>query len=213
MLKRVPGAIVIAALVTTAGCLEKETAHTLYLSSDGAVSWAASESNVHSDEKQVGARIQEEQEYAGAALLGTHGVARGLAAVGAQGPIRTTVVRDEVPFHVITEARFDRIDRLLERLFTKAGIRTAASFVHDGDGATLRVRLEPATGMTEDGAVSDLVDVEHFRFVLIDATFAESIGFDTTDTTAVFSREWLENAEQAFEDERPIEFTLSWRTR
>jgi hypothetical protein len=213
MFKRVPGVIAIAALATTGGCLQKETSHTLYLSPDGAVSWAVSESNVYSDEEQAGPRIREEQEYAGAVLLGTHGAARSLAAVGAQGPIRTTVVRDEAPFHVITEARFDRIDRLLERLFTKAGIRTTASFVADTGGSTLRVRLEFAEGMKEDEAVSDLVDVDHFRFVLTDGRFADSNGFDTTATTAVFSREWLDSAEKAFEEERPIEFTLSWRTR
>jgi hypothetical protein len=213
MLKRVPGVIAIAALAMTGGCLQKETSHTLYLSSDGAVSWAVSESNVYSDEKQAGPRIREEQEYAGAVLLGTHGAARGLAAVGALGPVRTTVVRDEAPFHVITEARFDRIDRLLERLFTKAGIRTAASFVDAADAATLRVRLEFAEGMKEDEVVSDLVDVEHFRFVLTDGEFTGATGFDTSDTSAVFSREWLDSAEKAFAEERPIEFTLSWRTR
>jgi hypothetical protein len=213
MLKRVSGALVIAALVTTGGCLQKETSHTLYLSADGAVSWAVSESNVYSDEKQAGPRIREEQEFAGAVLLGTHGAARGLAAVGARGPIRTTVVRDEAPFHVITEARFDRIDRLLERLFTKAGIRTAASFAHDVDGATLRVRFEFGAGMKEDEVVSDLVDVGHFRFVLTDGGFTDATGFDTTDTTAVFSREWLDSAEKAYEKERPIEFTLSWRAK
>ena len=65
-----------------------------------------SEVNVHSDETDLGKRMAEEQQYIGPALVGTHGVARGLAALGPQSAVRTTVLREERPFHVVTEPVF-----------------------------------------------------------------------------------------------------------
>ena len=125
---------------------QKETTHTLYLGPDGALTWVAAESNVHSDEADPGKRAAEDQSYIGPALLGAHPVARGLQALGPDTLVRTTVVREERPFHVITEARFARADRALERLLRgqwPSGTR------HDGarrraDGAAYAIRLHTA---------------------------------------------------------------------
>jgi hypothetical protein len=182
----------------------------VYLSPDGGVSWVVSESNVHSDEKEVASRLQEEQRYVGAALLGAHDAARALAALRPLGPVRTTIVRDERPFHVITDARFERIDRVLERLFMKAGIHSIASFVDDADSMTLRVRLDFSAQNEPDDAVDALTDIEHFRFVLTAGRFSDATGFDVSDSSATFSREWLDRADKAYEEKRPIEFALSW---
>ncbi len=216
MLNRLALPIVIAAAGMTAGCLQKETAHTLYLAPDGAVSWVASEANVYSDEENPGKRIQEEQQYFGTVLLGTHSVASGLAALGPHAPVRTTIVRDERPFHVITEARFDRIDHVLERLFTKSGVNTTTSFDREGDRTTVRVRLDLREQTQEgDAAVVDvLLDVEHTRFVLTDGSFRDVTGFDVVgNRSAVFSKEWLDEANKASEEKGAIDFALSWAVR
>jgi hypothetical protein len=216
MLNRLVMPIVIAAAALSAGCLQKETAHTLYLSPDGSVSWVASEANVYSDESDLGKRTDEEQRYFGPVLLGAHNTALGLAALGPQRPVRTTIVRDERPFHVITEARFDRIDHVLDRLFTKSGVKAAATLDRDGDRTRLRVRLDFSRELQDgDPAVADvLFDIEHFRFVLTEGAFAEVTGFDVTDnTSAVFSKEWITSAEKASEEKRPVDFALSWIAR
>jgi hypothetical protein len=69
--------------------------------------------------------------------------------------VRTTIVRDERPFHVITEARFDRIDHVLGRLFTNSCVRRVATLDRDGERTTLRVRLDFSRELP-DGDVSVL---------------------------------------------------------
>ena len=213
MLKRLTIPAVAAAVALTAGCLQKETTHTLYLAPDGSVAWVASEANIHSDETEVGKRIAEEQAYIGAAFLGTHGAARGLAAIGPQGSVRTTVLRDERPFHVVTDANFAAVDRVLARVFTEMAVKTSASLVRGSDENTLRVRLDFSRPLEEhETPVSQLMDnIEHFRVVLTEGRIGHVTGFDVTDgTSATLSAEWLDRAEKAYEAKGSIEFALSW---
>src|SRR4051812_5846603 len=142
MLKRLNVLIVATLTALTAGCLQKETTHTLYLAPDGSVSWVVSESNVRSNETDRATRVAEEQEYIAESTLGTHGTARGLAALGPLGAVRTTVFRGERPFHVVTSADFAAIDQVLQRVFTEMAIETSASLVRRKDDDTLRVRLD-----------------------------------------------------------------------
>ena len=210
MLNRLVRVAAVAALVMAGGCLQKETSHTLYLSPDGAVAWVTVEAGVYSDEPDIGKRLNEEQEFLAPVLVGAHGTARALAALEPAGQVRTTIVRAERPFHVVTDARFERVDRLLERLFTKAGIRTAASFVREGDQATLRVRLDLRAQKEPDPVVVDLLDLEHLRFALTDGRFGAVTGFDVQDgQLASLSRDWLERAEQADQAHATIEFALT----
>ena len=213
MLKRLIIGALVAASSLSAGCLQKETSHTLYLAPDGSVEWIASEANVHSDEAEVGKRLIEEQGYIGTALLGTHGIGRGLAALDPQAPVRTTVVRDERPFLVLTSARFASIDRVLTQLFAEMGIRTSASILRGVDENTLRVRLNFSRPLDEhETAVSELADnIEHLRIVLTEGRFGAVTGFDVTDgMSATLSNEWLDRAEKAYEAKGAIEFALSW---
>src|SRR6185503_14836240 len=149
----------------------------------------------------IGRRIAEEQPYIAEALVGGHGMARGLRALGPLGTVRTTVVRDERPFHVITEARFARIDRVLERVFREMKIRATASLVPGTDDTTLRVRLDFSRPLDEkDTAISELDDIEHMRFVLTEGCFGAVNGFEVQDGfSARLSSDWLDRAEQAYE--------------
>jgi hypothetical protein len=211
MLKRVGMFLVLGSVLLT-GCLQKETTHTIYLAPDGAAAWVVSEMNVLSDEKEAGRRVEEEQRYIGAAILGAHGAARALAALGAQGPVRTTVLRDDRPFHVVTDARFAAIDRVLERLFVEMGIRCSASLVHDRAQTTLRVRLDFSRALEEKQTpVSELAEaIEDFRFVLTEGRFGAVSGFDVTDgVSAKLSRDWMDRAEMAYEAKGTIEFALA----
>jgi len=216
MLKRLSIGALAAAAALSVGCLQKETSHTLFVAPDGSVEWIASEANVHSDEAEAGKRLMEEQGYIGAALLGTHGTARGLAALDPIGPVRTTVVRDERPFLVLTDARFASVDRVLTRLFSEMQIRSTASFARGADENTLRVRLDfsrPVDGAQT--AVSELTDnIERLRIVLTEGRFGAVSGFDVADgISATLSNEWLERAEKAYESKGAIELALTWSDR
>lgn len=205
------GLVVLAALAS--GCLQKDTVHTLYLSPDGALRWTVDESGVHSDEADAGARFAEEQAYIGPALIGAHPVAIGLQAVGPDGPIRTTVIREERPFHVVTEGRFFRADRAFERLFTDNGIRASVSMETNGDRRQLRMQFDFTRQIQErDGAASTLLeDIERFRFVLTEGQFLAGGGFDVPDRTkAAISREWMTRMEAALKEKRRIDLVLTW---
>ena len=203
----------LGAVVMTAGCLQKETAQVIYLGPDGAASWIVSEVNVRSDEQVAGGPAVEEQGYIGSVLIGTHGVARALAALGPQEPVRTTIVREQRPFHVVTEARYAAIDSALARLFTGLGIRTVAALAHNGYQRTLRVRLDFGTPiLQQDTDPSELIDaLDNLRFVLTEGRFEATEGFRLTDgTSATLSPEWLERVDEASEAHAAIEFVLTW---
>ena len=216
MLKRLNVLIVATLTALTAGCLQKETTQTMYLAPDGSVSWVVSESNVRSDETDGAKRLTEEQEYIAEAMLGTHGTARGLAALGPLGAVRTAVLRAERPFHVVTSAEFAAADQVLQRVFTEMAIGTSASFVRDGDEDTLRVTLDFSHPLEEhETPVSELIgSFERFRLVLTEGRIANTSGLDVMDgTSATLSDQWLERAERAYEAKSSIEFSLSWRVR
>jgi hypothetical protein len=204
---------VLLVLLAPAGCLQKETTHTLYLSPDGSLRWTVEESNVYSDEADAGARFAEEQAYIGPAMIGAHPAALGLQAIGPDGLIRTSVVRDERPFHVLTDARFLRADRALERLFKQSGVRGSASLEESEDRHTLRIRLDFSREWEEgDSPAAALLEgFENFRFVLTEGRFIAGGGFEVPGrTTAVISREWMSQMEDALKTKHDIDLVLTW---
>ena len=206
--------VVLAAALGTGACLQKETTHTLYLTADG-LTWVAAEANVHSDEADPGKRAAEEQSYVGPALLGSHPVARGLQALGPNSLVRTTVVREERPFHVITEARFARADQALERLFVESGLPARVTMAQDDGRTSLMVRFDFSRQFVERDtpAAALLEDIEHFVFVLPEGRFIAGGGFEVPDRTrARLSKEAFEAIEGAITARRPIELTLVWTT-
>ena len=206
--------VVVLAAVVTGGCLQKETTHSLYLSPDGRVDWVAVEANVHSDESDPGKRQAEEHGYIGPALIGTHRVARGLQALRPTSLVRTTVIRDERPFHVITEASFARIDTLLQRLLTENGLPAWVTMEHEESGARLRIRFDFSRTVVERDAPSAalLEDLEHFVFVLQEGEFIAGGGFEVHDRArARFAKEAFDAIDKALSQRRTIELTLAWR--
>ena len=216
MLNRAIVAGVLTAALLTTGCLQKEAIHTLYLSPDGAVRWTVEESTVYSDESDEGKRFAEDQAFIGPALIGTHTAAQALQALGADGLVRTVVVRDERPFHVVTEGRFFRVERVFERLFKEVGLKAVVKLEQDGQRSTLRVRLDFAKAAEErDGPVVRMLEeLDDLRFMLGEGRFVAGGGFDVPDRVrAAVSREWLAAAGKAIETGAQIELALTWEAR
>jgi hypothetical protein len=216
MLKKAIVPVFLTAALLTTGCLQKDTVHTLYLSPDGSVRWTVEESTVYSDESDDGRRFAEDQAFIGPALIGTHATAQALQALGADGLVRTVVVRDERPFHVVTEARFFRVERVFERLFKEVGLKAAVKLEQDGQRSTLRVSLDFAKAPEErDGPVVRMLeDLDDLRFVLGEGRFVAGGGFDVPDrVSASVSREWMAAAGKAIETGAEIELALTWEAR
>ena len=206
--------LVLGMASVAAGCLQKDTTHTLYLSPDGAVAWVAEDANVYSDENDPGQRAAEEQAFIGPALLGSHPAARGLQALRPDTLVRTTVVREERPFHVITEARFSRAEGMLERLFTESGIKARVTLTQEDGHSALRMHFDftRPPDHRDNPAAALLQDLEHFAFVLTAGRFIAGGGFDVPDRTrAVISSEWMTGVEQAIEARRSIDLVLTWQ--
>jgi hypothetical protein len=213
MPKAVQLAALAAAAVLTAGCLHREATHTLYISADGALEWMADEAEVYSDDRDPAARRAEEQAFLAAAADTSGRAGRALAALGPDGPVRALVVRDALPFRVVTTARFDSIERVLAQLFHDSGI--AATVRLTGDGERMRLDVAFDFNVEESGgdapAAALLEDFERFRFVLTDGTFVEWNGFERQgERVAVLSKEWLEAAEAEFDRGGRAALSLTW---
>jgi hypothetical protein len=213
MVRRTGILVLLLVALGAGGCLRKSTVHTVYLSPDGSAKWTVEESHVYSDEEDPGARFSEEQSYIGAALIGAHPIARGLQVLTPDSLVSTTVVRDERPFHVITDARFARIDRVFERLFNEAGIKAKVALEHADGRQRLRLTLDFSVAIQEreSPALALLEEFGQYRFVLTEGRFVAGGGFDTPDrATAVLSRDAQSAIDEAIEARTPIELTLSW---
>lgn len=203
----------IAALtlaVAGAGCIEKETTHTIYLSSEGAVAWTTLEDDVRSASESGQAAREEEASYLAAALAGTNDVA---AAFGPLEPsrVQTRVLRRERPFTVMTEARFPDVAILGARILGEFGLPGDVYVTKDGEVTTLHLHLD-FRAVAEDGgretAVLALLDpLSTYRIVLTDGHFVSAEGF-TLDPGGRIARPI------ASSDDVPVDvvdLSLSWR--
>jgi hypothetical protein len=202
-------------MALAAGCLQKETVHTLYISPDDQVTWVAVEADVRSDGEDPVERYGEERDYLAAAAEGRHPIAKALAALAPDAVVRTQLLRDERPFRVQTDAAVGPADRVLQRLFDAAGVRAVVRLTRDAGRTTLVVQFDlsaPNPGTNHPVSVL-MEDFESFRLVLTDGRYISGNGWDISNDVALLSKEWLERAEEAPRDGRRIELTLSWEAR
>ena len=178
-------AAALVAAVGAAGCLVKETTHRLYLAPSGAVAWAVLEEGVRSTENDRAKRASDEREWLAAIARDAHPVAEGLRRLGA-AEASTTLLRPARPYMVLTDARFERVDRVITRLFEELGLRGGAALTVNGQETTLSIVLDLASlddpGPEQESPVTALVeDVERYRFVLTEGRFVSATGFGILD--------------------------------
>lgn len=213
-MRRILGLTIVAACISSAACLQKETTHTLCLSPDGRLSWMVVETSVRSDEKDAARRTAEEQTYLSEALNGAHAVGRGLASLEASW-LRTRIIRDERPFVVVTEAEFSSLEFAVRRLLAQAELDAQVVASDNGGVRSLMVRIDAAAAVEKDGPeheapVTALVeDADRYAFVLTEGRFVAAKGFTLLDggTRAVFvETPW----EKIVENGGILELSLAW---
>jgi hypothetical protein len=198
-----------------AGCLHKETTHTLYLAPDGAVTWMAVERDVRSDDRNPAARSAEETAYVAAVAAGVHPIRSGLAALGPLSE-RTQVLRAERPFIVLTEAQFAGIDGLVGRMLSDLGVPGRATLTRTGARATLTISVDVAAALADESErstpVTDLLeDLARYRIVLTDGRFVAASRFRLSDddTAAVP----IEPSDDEIAARKGVlEFSLTWES-
>jgi len=173
---RTYGIVAVLGLLSATGCLRKDVTHTLYVSPTG-VTWSAIEKDVRSDETDPGNRLLEEQDYILGARAGQHGAARALRLLG--GDVKTTILRSDRPFTIVTEARFRDLADLANAMMKAVRVRGEASIDRDGCEKTLRVRLDTDHPEEEDAsALVDLIgEASAYTLVLTEGRFVRAEGF------------------------------------
>jgi hypothetical protein len=205
---------VAALAMLAAGCLQKETTHTLVLSPSGEVTWITAENNVYSDAREPSGRRSEEQEYVAAAVAGRHPTGLALEAMAPVGPVRTRILRDEAPFLVVTDARFDSIETVMQRLFEQA-LAVGVNLTGDGKQSALTVGIDCGVDVVDsDSPVSAVLnDLDRLRIVMSGGHFVSATGFELADgTVATFSDAWMKEAERTCEAKGATRLTLTWET-
>jgi hypothetical protein len=178
-------AVVAVCGLLAAGCLVNEERHTWHLdAAGGGVTWTVFELDVRSDAKEPADRLEEESKFWNAVRAETHGTARGFRALGASS-VRTRILRDEVPFSLVTEATLPAIDELGRRLIAGFGGIGTSVLERDGDARIWTLTAhEPRDGEPhpeETEGVSGLSGLlETLRVVLPRGRFESAVGFDVS---------------------------------
>jgi hypothetical protein len=172
----------LAALIMAAtGCLLKDTTQTWYLQPGGSVTWTVVEANVRSDARAAFDRENEETGYWDAVKSETHPMAQAFRLLGATN-VRTRIVRAEVPYTVVTDAKFLSLADLGRRLIVQTGLAGSSDLVRDGDAWqwTLTIRDPHATDsqVESDNAVMAVLEsLDTLKIVLVAGRFDSAEGF------------------------------------
>src|SRR6187402_1158904 len=167
IISTVSGLFAAGALLASAGCLQKQVTHTLYLSPAGEVAWSALEADVRSDERAADKRAAEENQYVASVAAGQHPIAAALVALGGQSAT-TRWLRRERPYSVLSEARFANVRQLAEAILGDAGLPGEAKLATAGCRTTLTIRVKVDDAATSEGETATsalLEELDRYRIV------------------------------------------------
>jgi hypothetical protein len=203
--------VLTALILPAAGCLVKDTTHTLYVDRQGSLTWLALETDVRAIDDDPAVRAREEAAYAQEAAAGDHDIAQALARLRPTD-LRTITIRDRAPYAVATEARFATVDAAASQLIAGLGVTGRSSLSREGALTRWRLEIDLATPAVadDDTLVALAEDVDRYRVVLTDGRFEEAVGFVLRDDgrTAVPIAQDLDALER---DGQPLVLELAWR--
>ncbi len=192
-----PGLILAAATLGASGCIVKETTHRLYLSPDGGVVWSVLERDARSDEADASKRWVEERNFLDALEADHHPIAEGFRRLNPQ-TVDTRRLRSDRPYTILSEARFDRVDRLADRLLAEFGVPGRVSLEQRGACSTLTLEIDLSVVDNapdpETPAVALVEELDAYKIVLTHGRFVAASGFDIIKggTVAVLKDQDLE---------------------
>jgi len=167
-------------LPLSAACLVRETRHVLYLDPDGAVTWTVMESGVRSDAQAPADRDGEEMEYLGQVKAGDHDIIRALAALGPRW-VDSRTLRDERPFAVWSQARYDSVADLSQRILDRFRVPGQAACWRSGADSHFELVCHPELAPDGDDEAKILYplveDLDAYHLVLTRGRFTHAEGF------------------------------------
>ncbi len=171
-------------LPLSAACLVRETRHVLYLDPEGGVTWTVMETGVRSNAQTPAERDGEEMEYLGQVRAGGHDIIRALAALGPRWVDHRTL-RDERPFVVWSQARFDSVADLSQRILDRLRVPGQATCWRSGADIHFELVCYPELSPDSDDDATVLYplvdDIDAYHLVLTRGRFTHADGFRIDD--------------------------------
>ena len=203
--------------VVATGCLRKEMTSTWYLEADLSVVWSVLERDVRSSEKSADDRRRAEAEFVAEARQHNQPVARGLRQLNPTN-LRTTVLRDKPPFTVDTDATFQNLRLLGERILGRLGLTGYSSVELTPGGYQWTWSIDPYSKIAEDVVDDDLMalfETEVIQIALAQGEFLETNGIQLSDDRriAAFPIGELLNSLDDKKNDEPTVFSLRWKDR
>src|SRR2546427_700217 len=168
-----------AVALFASGCLIQDTTQTIYLEPDGSVTWSVLQKDVRSDEKRLDDRRREEGRFITDATAARHPIALAFARLDA-ADVRMFILRAARPYTVLTEARFARIDTLMERFASAAGARATSVLARHDNVITWTLTVSDDAGASvrdKDKIIDALADsFDGCQFVLSAGDFLRAGG-------------------------------------
>jgi hypothetical protein len=200
--------LALAAAPFASGCLVKTTTHRLYLTPQGTLTWSVLEQDARSTETSPLDRAAEEYAFLDGVRSATHPA---LEALTRLGPYQTSLqlIRADRPYTVLTDARFERVDLVIERLLRELHLPGAASLQRAGDEWTLSISIDLAAMVPDDqpSPIAALIEeLDCYRLVLTEGRFTEATGFAIVDDGSV-----VELTPEHVPTDRPAQLQLSWK--
>jgi hypothetical protein len=209
--------LAIAAALLTAACLQKDTTSTIYLRSDGSVTWVILEQNVRSDERDDAARLAEEAGYVDGVSRGDSDMINSLFALGAKD-VHVRWLRSARPYAAMVDARFDNIAGVFDRALATCGLPYESSVTELDGVATWILRADVGVDgdrLTHDAlegcgnSLDGLDEALDLTIVLESGTFTAATGFTITGTDMAALDE--KTIEEHVKSTGVVELSLSWR--
>ena len=209
LMKTIAGLLMLGCLT---GCLTDETSHTLYLHPDGSITVSVLQFNIRSDGETAHARLKEENEFLVDARGNAHPVAEELQDLGAHS-IRTTILRDERPYAVLTEGRVASIELLIREILgaeSDGTVHVNFERIDSEMRLTLTCERDP---YSEDAVTS--CDELHEAFseeplILTEGRFTRATGFEINDTGRR-ARMLSEDELDLNSDKTSVVYSLVWK--
>jgi hypothetical protein len=190
----------------------------MYLREDGSLDWVVSEQNVYSDEADQTERAAEESCYVEAIARDEHPLATSFRGLGGTN-VRTRVLRDTRPYHVMVDAQFSSLSDLVDRALT--GVPHHVELTTDDGVTTWRLWADVleggessgSEGESDDcatGGLSDALDALSIR--LVSGRFTNAVGFtiESADRVSI-DKASLDDHEK--KDPGHMGLSLSWTSR
>lgn len=211
------GMLVVVLALLTWGCMRKEISTTWYLDSDLSVVWSVLERDVRSDSDSADERQRDEGQFSSEARQQNQPVARGLRQLG-PSHVRGRMLRDRVPFTVVTDATFPSLKVLGERLLGRLGLQGYSSVTATMDGYEWTWSIDPHSSIIEDGVDEDfsaLFESEVIKIALSEGQFVPTEGAQLSEDRRIATfpiSELLEGLDKRTGD-APTVFVLRWTDR